>query len=105
MFAPARLTVGASPVPDQAEAAAIRILALRGQHPEALARIDAALAKDQSALLLHLWRADALEALNRGDEARASLDTLAAAIADRQTRAGQPVELPYWLAARMATSR
>lgn len=100
---PARITVSADGDADADEAAAIRLLAWRGQSADALARIEAVLAATPDALVMQLWRADLLEDLGRHDEAAAQFRQLAAAIDVRQrAKPGFKPELPYWLADRMA---
>ena len=103
-FAPARVEISPEAAPDQAEAAVIRLLMLRGQPQDALTRLEAALAGDDEHLLFRLWRADALEMVGRGDDARNALLELGTAITARQRRGGRQVELPYWLAARLSGS-
>lgn len=100
---PARVTVSAVADADADEAAAIRLLAWRGQSVEALARVEAVLAATPDALVMQLWRADLLEDLGRRDEAAAQFARLAGAINARQ-RANPAVtpELPFWLAERLA---
>lgn len=100
---PARVTVSAAGDADADEAAAIRLLAWRGQAADALARIEAVIAATPNALVMQLWRADLLEDVGRRDEAAAQFRQLAAAIDARQRAnpAFQP-ELPYWLAERLA---
>jgi hypothetical protein len=98
----ARLVVRADTDADEDEAAAIRLLAWRGQSADALARIDAALAATPDALVMQLWRGDLLQELGRRDEAVAQFNQLAAAIDVRQrARANARAELPFWLAARI----
>lgn len=100
---PARITVSGVGDADEDEAAAIRLLAWRGQSADALARIEAVLAATPDALVMQLWRADLLEDLGRRDEAAAQFRQLAAAIDVRQrAKPGFKPELPYWLADRMA---
>jgi hypothetical protein len=103
-LAPARLVVSANASPDQSDAAAIRVLMLQERAQDALARLDAALARPDAPMLWHLWRADALEMLNRDADARDALARLGALITARQRQAGQPVELPFWLAERLAAA-
>jgi hypothetical protein len=104
-LAPARVVVSAEASPDQSEAAAIRVLILQSRAQDALARLDAALARPDAPMLWHMWRADTLETLNRDAEARDSLVRLGALITARQRQARQPVELPFWLAERLAAGR
>lgn len=100
---PARITVSAVGDADADEAAAIRLLAWRGQSADALARIEAVIAATPDALVMQLWRADLLEDLGRRDEAAAQFRQLAATIDVRQrAKPGFRPELPYWLAARLA---
>jgi hypothetical protein len=85
------------------EAAAIQFLAWRGQADAALVRIDAALAGAPGSLVLQLWRADLLRDLGREAEAIEQYSQLAAAIEARQrARGDDAVELPFWLAERLA---
>lgn len=100
---PARLTVSETTDAALDDAAAIQLLAWRGQSAEALARIDAALAATPDALVLQLWRGDLLRELGRTTEAADQFTRLARTIDARQrARAGAEVELPFWLAERMA---
>lgn len=100
---PARVTVAEVADAGEDEAAAIRLLAWRGQSADALARIEAVLAATPDALVMQLWRADLLEDLGRGGDAAAQLRQLAAAIDARQrAQPGVRPELPYWLANRLA---
>jgi hypothetical protein len=100
---PARLTVLDTTDAALDEAAAIQLLAWRGQSTEALTRIEAALVASPDSLVLQLWRGDLLRELGRTTEAADQFTRLARAIDARQrARAGAEVELPFWLAERMA---
>lgn len=108
--AAARLFVEAADVVVVAEtdaeadaAAAVQLLAWRGQTAEALARIDQALAAAPDGLVLQLWRADLLRDQGREADAQAQYRALASAIDARQrARPGDTAELPFWLAERLA---
>ncbi len=100
---PVRLIVSDTTDAALDEAAAVQLLAWRGQSADALARIDAALVASPDALVLQLWRGDLLRELGRTAEAADQFTRLARAIDARQrARAGAEVELPFWLAERMA---
>lgn len=100
---PARLTVSDTTDAALDEAATVQLLAWRGQSAEALARIDAALVASPDALVLQLWRGDLLRELGRTADAADQFTQLAQAIDARQrARTGAEVELPFWLAERMA---
>ncbi len=98
----AGVTVADAADADADEAAAIQLLAWRGQTDAALARIEAALSSAPDALVLQLWRADVLRDLGREAEAVAQYSRLAEAIDARQrVRGDDAAELPFWLADRL----
>lgn len=100
---PAQLTVSNSTDAYLDDAAAMQLLAWRGQSADALARVEAALVTTPDSLVLQLWRGDLLRELGRTDDAANQFTRLARAIDARQrARTGAEVELPYWLAERMA---
>lgn len=100
---PAQLIVSDTTDAALDEAAAVQFLAWRGQSTEALTRIEAALVASPDSLVLQLWRGELLRELGRDADAADQFRQLAVAIDARQrARAGTEVELPYWLAARMA---
>lgn len=100
---PAQVTVTAVEDADVDAAAAIQLLAWRGQAADALAGVEQALAVAPDALVLQLWRADLLRDLGREADAQTQLMRLAAAIETRQrARPGANAEIPFWLAERLA---
>lgn len=100
---PAQLIVSDTTDAALDEASVVQLLAWRGQSADALARIDAALTTSPDALVLQMWRGELLRELGRDADAADQFTQLARAIDARQrARAGADVELPYWLAERMA---